>query len=65
MSMNHKLLAAAVLLALGTTAQANPVAEQAKALIRANPGALRAATGDEFVLTQAGVDVTATEGEQA
>jgi hypothetical protein len=37
MSLNHKLLAASVLMALGATAQANPVADQARALIQQNP----------------------------
>jgi Zn-dependent metalloprotease len=61
MSMNQKLLAAAVLLALGTTAQANPVADQARSLIRANPGALRAASGDDFVLKDTIRDADGTE----
>jgi Zn-dependent metalloprotease len=61
MSMNQKLLAAAVLLALGATAQANPIADQARNLIRANPGAVRASRADEFVVRDTIRDNDGTE----
>ena len=61
MSLNHKLLTAAVLLALGATAQANPVADQARALIRSNTGAVHAAAADEFVVRDTMRDADGTE----
>ena len=61
MSLTPKLLSAAVLLALGATAQANPVADVAKGLIRANPAAVRAASQDAFVLRDTIRDADGTE----
>ena len=61
MSMNHKLLTAAVLLALGSTAQANPVADTARALIRSNPSAVHAASQDQFVVRDTIRDADGTE----
>jgi hypothetical protein len=54
LSLTPKLLSAAVLLALGATAQANPVADQARGLIRQNPAAVRAAAEDTEKNSSAG-----------
>jgi Zn-dependent metalloprotease len=61
MSLTQKLLSVAVLLALGTTAHANPVADQARSLMRQNPGAVRAAAQDQFVVRDTIRDADGTE----
>ena len=61
MSLNKQLLAASVLLALGSTAYANPVADTARSLIRANPGAVKAAAADAFVVRDVIRDADGTE----
>ena len=61
MSLNHKLLTAAVLTALGATAHANPIADQAKALIRSHASAVRAAPADEFAVRDTIRDADGTE----
>lgn len=61
MSLTQKLLSAAVLLALGATAQANPVADQARILIRNNPAAVHAAAQDQFVVRDTIRDADGTE----
>jgi Zn-dependent metalloprotease len=61
MSLKQKLLAASVLMALGATAQANPLADTARSLIRQNPAAVHAAPADEFVLKDVIRDVDGTE----
>lgn len=62
MHKSSRLLVVAVAFALaGTAAAANPAADQAQGLLRANGAAVRAAPGDQFVFRTVSRDADGTE----